>query len=307
MLLTAIAMMLDEDDPSPASAPHVGLYWGKNEERTAFFDHIVTIIKKLCILLDGVTDCTLVVEAISTDDKGHQMRYSSRAIRSMPSGQDIVNGISAQVLALAAQAHENTFKTERRNQYNSGRADLRRWANNGGFYPAKWADAPLPIRFDHNMIPGIASILHNGATTTPPSPFLVTQTIHFALSPIIWFQPRALDSTISAHSLTSGMADLSIPADEEFLDDQDYCSDEDDGEEYVPFAQYKGLKEAIEGAWCTRFNIAPEFADGIRIMLYEEHPSQWARYLKRYTKAQSTVVEEMVKELESYIDQMDQK
>lgn len=47
MLLTAIAMVLDEPDPSPASAPHVGLYWAKNTERTKFFDYVATIIHKL--------------------------------------------------------------------------------------------------------------------------------------------------------------------------------------------------------------------------------------------------------------------
>lgn len=47
MLLTAIAMELDGADPSPVSAPHVGLYWAKNTERTKFFDYVATIIHKL--------------------------------------------------------------------------------------------------------------------------------------------------------------------------------------------------------------------------------------------------------------------
>lgn len=47
MLFTAIAMELDSDDPSPSSAPHVGLYWAKGSERIAFFDYIVTMIHKL--------------------------------------------------------------------------------------------------------------------------------------------------------------------------------------------------------------------------------------------------------------------
>lgn len=50
MLLTAIAMVLDETDPSPASAPHVGLYWAKNTERMKFFDYVATIIQKLVSL-----------------------------------------------------------------------------------------------------------------------------------------------------------------------------------------------------------------------------------------------------------------
>ncbi|KAG8931498.1 hypothetical protein FRC01_001223 [Tulasnella sp. 417] len=293
MLLTAIAMALNEENPSPASAPHVGLYWGKITKRTKFFGRVVTIINKLCILLDGVTDCTIVLEAISTDDKAHQMRYRSRAIDSMPSGVDIANGISGQVLALAAQAHENTFKTDRR--------------NSGGFQLAKWADAPLPIRFGHDMIPAILSVLHNGATRAPPSPFLDAPTIHLALSPAIWVHPRALSSVTPVNSLVSATADLGISADEDFDAALECCSDEDDGEEWMPLAKYKPLKAAIEGAWCERFNIAAEFADGIRIMLYEEPPRDWARYLKRYTKARAGVIDEMVAELESYVQQLDQK
>ncbi|KAG9041727.1 hypothetical protein FS837_011832 [Tulasnella sp. UAMH 9824] len=307
MLLTAIAMVLDEPDPSPSSAPHVGLYWAKNTERTKFFDYVGTIIHKLCILLDGVTDCTIVLEAVSADDKAHQIRYHSRAIHSMPSGKSLVDGISAQVIAFAAQAHESTFKAERRRQYNSSRGDLSLWANNGGFYPAKWSDAPLPIRFSPELVPAIFAILHEGATMTPPSPFLTPQTINFALSPVIWFQPRALPSVAPVPSLVPAARDLTILDDEEPVDEEDGYGDEGDIEDWVPFAQYKGLKEAIEGVWCTRFDVAPEFADGVRIMLYEEHPRDWARYLKRYTKARTETVGEMVKELESYINQMGQK
>ncbi|KAG8922429.1 hypothetical protein FRC01_014054 [Tulasnella sp. 417] len=307
MLLTAIAMALDENDPSPASAPHVGLYWGKSTERTKFFDHVVTIIRKLCFLLDGVTDSTIVFEAVSADRKDRQMRYRSRAIDSMPSGGQIVDDISAQFIALAAQAHESTFKVGRRNQYDSEKDVLGTWASNGGFLPAKWADAPLPIRFDHNMIPAILSVLHSGATRNPPSPFLNTTLINFALSPPIRFQPCGLGSVTPLHSLMSATADLGISANEVSVDDKECCSDEDDGEEWMPFAKYKGLEAAIEGAWCTRFDIAPEFADGIRIMLYKEHPRDWATYLKRYTKARAAVIDEMVEELESYVTQLDQK
>ncbi|KAG9022300.1 hypothetical protein FS837_006466 [Tulasnella sp. UAMH 9824] len=307
MLLTAIAMVLDETDPSPASAPHVGLYWAKNTERTKFFDYVATIIQKLCVLLDGVTDCTIVVEAVSTDDKAHQMRYHSRAISSMPSGKSLVDGISAQVVALTAQAHENSFRTDRREQYRSSRGALSLWANNGGFYPAKWADAPLPIRFSHELVPAISSLLHEGATTTPALPFLMPKTINFTLSPVIWFQPHALSSITPGCSLMSVTANLTIADDEEPVEEEDICVNEGDVEDWVPFAQYKGLKEAIEGAWCTRFDIAPEFADGIRIMLYEEHPRDWARYLKRYTRARAETVEEMVTELQSYISQMVEK
>ncbi|KAG8902574.1 hypothetical protein FRC00_001367 [Tulasnella sp. 408] len=307
MLLTAIAMELDEADPSPASSPHVGLYWEKNTERTNFFDFVATIIRKLCVLVDGVTDCTIVVEAFSTDDRAHQMRYHSRAIGSMPSGKSLVDGISAQVGALAGQAHENSFRTDRRNQYRASRGALGLWANNGGFLPAKWADAPLPIRFGHDLIPAISSVLHKGATRTPASPFLTPQTISFALSPIVWFQPRALPSIDPVHSLTSATVNLTIGDDEELLNEEDFCGAEGDEEDWVPFAQYKGLKEAIEGVWCTRFDVAPEFADSIRIMLYEERPQDWARHLKRFTKARAETVNEMVTELQLYIDQMNQK
>ncbi|KAG8905289.1 hypothetical protein FRC00_013370 [Tulasnella sp. 408] len=305
MLLTAIAMVLDEADPSPASAPHVGLYWAKNTERTRFFDYVATIIQKLCILLDGVTDCTIVVEAVSTDDQAHQMRYHSRAIGSMPSGKSVVDGIMAQVITLPAQAHENSFKSNRRDQYRSSRGALSLWARNGGFYPAKWADAPLPIRFSHDLVPAISSILHRGATPTPASPFLTPQTINFALSPNTWFQPHALPSVGPAPSLISTTAALAVQDDEEPVDEEEFYGDEGDVGDWVPFAQYKGLKEAIEGAWCTRFDVAPEFADGIRIMLYEEHPRDWARYLKNYMSAGTQTVKEMIEELQSYISQMD--
>ncbi|KAG8927116.1 hypothetical protein FRC01_008001 [Tulasnella sp. 417] len=307
MVLTAIAMVLDEVDPSPTSEPHVGLYWEKSAERIKIFDHVATIIQKLCVLLDGVADCTIVVEAVSTDNKAHQMRYHSRAIDSMPSGKSLVDGITAQVLALAGQAHEDSFKTSRRDQYRASREALGIWAKNGGFPPAKWADAPLPIRFGHDLVPAISSILHSGATRIPPSPFLTPQTINFALSPVLWFPTRALPPVAPVHSLTSATADLTIGNDEDLVNEEDFCSDEGDVEDWVPFARYKGLKEAIEGVWCMRFDVATEFADGIRIMLYEEHPRDWARYLKRYTKARAETVEEMVTELQSYIDQMDQK
>ncbi|KIO19227.1 hypothetical protein M407DRAFT_31118 [Tulasnella calospora MUT 4182] len=302
MLLTAIAMEVDDDSPSPVSAPHVGLYWGRSPDRIKFFDYLVTIINKLCVLLGSVTDSTIVVEAISSDDNNHQMRYVSRVVSAMPDGQTVADGISAQVVALASQA--SSLRGQRRSQYAKDKDILATWAKNGRFLPAKWAEAPLPLRFDYTILNAIRGCLRTHSTQSPPSPFLDLQSIELTLSPPIW---------VSKSNSAFGRPWLGIdPVDAEVAGEGTYDVDEEDeenGEEeevedYVPFAQYKGLREAIQGVWCTRFGIGLEYADSVRIMLYEEQRSDWVRYLGACFKVGRKRAQEMVDELDLYIRQM---
>lgn len=248
-----------------------------------------------------------MVEAISADDKSRQMRYASRVIDAIPQGKNVTASISAQVIGLAAQAHNTSFKGQRRTQFDSEREKLTTWAGNGNFLPAKWADAPLAIRFDHGLVNVIRAALHDHATQIPPSPFLSSRTIPFVTSPTIWFKPvRALPDTPTP----TASGDAEVPFDE--YNEEDDEEDDEDGEEqeqeqeeeWVPFARYKSLREIIPGAWCTRFDIAPEAADGVRVMLYEEQPQDWEMYLRKYFKVGSKTARDMVNELQSYIDQM---